>query len=861
MSDSFQVPKQMLTPKSLFIKERIDGYSNWLFASWRELFQNSVDAGAKNISINISFSNGKGVFNREENLEKVYRIVFNDDGKGMDIDTINNVFLKLGETSKKGTDSTGGFGTARNMLCFSNDRYSIRTKDIYVEGDGLEYNVYNIDELIANKEDLLIKAREDKNIKQIDLLSNSLIDLQSSKGFKKGCIFEIDINPADKVDYWNKISMDNLRESLYDYLSYSNLNCNVRINGEEYKSKHYKGSPKRILMFTDNNGNKSELGSIYVSSGNSSKHKGKVIVRVNGSAMFYEGTSAPQQVILEINKELSKAALNDTRDSLKGFVKQALNSFLEELVVNNESALKERDKTKHIEFKGGLGKKSNYTQQILEDLIQYDKDLDDGFVKLPNSTFSINSEFVQYGDQKISKDIFNTLVSKIINDEETILDQVSDKDELSKFKQMVKVDSNMDFLEQTSDTFKNDLVSLLVDRVKKNGFEDKGLILDTLKDFNDVHIFVDDLGKNDKVKSAVKRYQPDYWALKGDKNQGRGIEGHKLLTWFTTAVDQAVKILYERFPSHYSKKPLLYTTGFNFSDEKEVWNSLSGYHNKSNNALYIEKDGIHIFMINPITNDGNFAYDLKSEKTKGVNYKKYTLQDIEAFAIHEVSHAVSDRHDEEFANINTMIASKFDREKFLEEGLNRERVLDIAYGRSTSIIQELKVVANVIENSESKNIETEVKRRGRPPGSKNKKNSEALLELAVPSIYRIFEPENFEKDIVLENKLFDAISKSTENEIVTYSKGNDYLIINNINLHRLDDMSAITIVDDNNLLEKEEIIKENNKEITEKTIEENFDNIFEQFDLSTDIDKVVSFSIEENNNLDYDSLEKNGFSF
>jgi hypothetical protein len=40
--------------KSSFRSERDTFYSDWTMAFWREFFQNSVDAGAKNIAISIS---------------------------------------------------------------------------------------------------------------------------------------------------------------------------------------------------------------------------------------------------------------------------------------------------------------------------------------------------------------------------------------------------------------------------------------------------------------------------------------------------------------------------------------------------------------------------------------------------------------------------------------------------------------------------------------------------------------------------------------------------------------------------------------------------------------------------------------
>src|SRR3546814_18156617 len=53
-------PKQIVTPKSFYVAERDRFYSDWTMSFWRELFQNSVDAGAKAIRVSISNEDGKG---------------------------------------------------------------------------------------------------------------------------------------------------------------------------------------------------------------------------------------------------------------------------------------------------------------------------------------------------------------------------------------------------------------------------------------------------------------------------------------------------------------------------------------------------------------------------------------------------------------------------------------------------------------------------------------------------------------------------------------------------------------------------------------------------------------------------------
>src|SRR3546814_8035615 len=74
-------------------------------------------------------SAGKGSFGRDPSLENVVRIVFDDDGCGMDRDVLDDVYFAPGETTKKDGEFTGGYGRARLMTCFSQVRYGIRTHD------------------------------------------------------------------------------------------------------------------------------------------------------------------------------------------------------------------------------------------------------------------------------------------------------------------------------------------------------------------------------------------------------------------------------------------------------------------------------------------------------------------------------------------------------------------------------------------------------------------------------------------------------------------------------------------------------------------------------------------------------------
>jgi len=119
-------------------------YSEDLAAIWvRETVQNSVDAGAKNVTITYRearFTNGeKGNLDFEgiytgwsSSGPKLVSLVCDDDGCGMDEDVLLDDFLRLGGSFKPGNESVGGFGVAKAIvLC--GQRWNIHTNDLHLD--------------------------------------------------------------------------------------------------------------------------------------------------------------------------------------------------------------------------------------------------------------------------------------------------------------------------------------------------------------------------------------------------------------------------------------------------------------------------------------------------------------------------------------------------------------------------------------------------------------------------------------------------------------------------------------------------------------------------------------------------------
>jgi hypothetical protein len=278
----------VVTPKSFFVNERRH-YSNWRFAFWREFFQNSIDAGAGNIDISIK---------RDENNKII--VVFSDNGSGMTREILDSVYFRLGETTKKGDDSVGGFGRARILTCFSMDSYEIRTLNLLVKGSGGEYTIDEVDSILYGTRVTIVIDNE---------------------------------------------SMDSIQNALSEYLCMSQMACSVHVNGERWRDWSYRRVLCRNLAV-----NGEEFAGVYV---NKSASIHRIIVRVNGTAMYSRYISAHAQIIVEIFSSLSRKVLTANRDGMAEAYSLALDNFANEIASETLSALKPRFKKKSTSFKGG----------------------------------------------------------------------------------------------------------------------------------------------------------------------------------------------------------------------------------------------------------------------------------------------------------------------------------------------------------------------------------------------------------------------------------------------------------------------------------------------------------------------------
>ena len=309
-------PQVIVTPKEYYVTRRMDGHADWRLAFWRELFQNSTDAGANVFDIKVSEAPAIGAFGRETESRNIIRVMFKDNGTGMSLETLRDVFFSPGKSTKNTSDTVGGFGTARLMLCFSQARYAIDTNGLRAEGDGSEY-----------------------------IIGESFKDDPSR--IDKGCRFTIDIEL--KENYYSN-SSHKMIEKLHDYLDMSQISGNIYLNDELLKNKLYRGKTRRELILP----NGEVFGTVHLSSGEKAI-RNKVIVRQNGAMMFTRTGGGRSQIIVEIDPKHGRLALAENRDSLRQPYLDAFDDMIREVTIDENSALKDKSGKKLINISGPRG--------------------------------------------------------------------------------------------------------------------------------------------------------------------------------------------------------------------------------------------------------------------------------------------------------------------------------------------------------------------------------------------------------------------------------------------------------------------------------------------------------------------------
>ena len=282
-------------PETFFKKERDTVYSYWQRELFRELFQNSLDAGATEIHVSIDYT--------EEGSSQV---VFEDNGEGMTRDVLDNVYFKLGETTKNG-EETGGFGRARILTNFSMDSYYIYTLDNKVTGKGAHYEIETTSEIF------------------------------------QGCVQKL--VTADAKVY-------QLEQGLISFLDLCDLSVEVTLNGEKLNTKRLNIESNYLRDLTTSE--EEFLGRLHYLGNDVAPVRGIAVIRVKGSYMFTQYLGCEGLVILELDPASSRKILNASRNSFQGLYSDEISKMFQEFV-SNESTASKKNSLNELRVYRGFG--------------------------------------------------------------------------------------------------------------------------------------------------------------------------------------------------------------------------------------------------------------------------------------------------------------------------------------------------------------------------------------------------------------------------------------------------------------------------------------------------------------------------
>ena len=734
-------PQILTVPKDFFVEERNKFYDAWVEAFPREFFQNSVDAGARVIRIDIHEAPGKGSFGRAPRLPAVTRFVFEDDGHGMSHQVLEDVFFTLGASTKRDENSSvGGFGRARIMQAFSQERYSIRTRDRYVEGDGPErvnLTVPQARETLAAWSSKLEAASDGmdgqaaRSMREAAGLHAADASALVADSFP-GCRFEVDLDPSSG-SYRNRPTAERMRQSILDYMSKSDVDAEVYLNGERVNQPRRKlerrkdlyatfapddlpesvRSNRKVKILDRADGMKDvAFGTLFTVKPGEVREgeKGRLNVRVRGASMFTSySNSDDHALVLEILPSIAREALTSNRDALRTNYRDAVDAFSKQLATDARKALDGSDDDDLVSLQGSLGERTR-RRPVKMDLSS------DGGLRTD----------VEKGDRDKVRDLERKTrernfvrYSGYWNDfAKEGLAGVSAEDFLALFEQIQKSGIDSTFLVDYSDRTTVEVMAAALERQGANAaleaasgsllghiaanLQMKRAVLEAneaakyaakMEGLHDMTILRSDMSpqaehfegkereeRRRRLARASRRYDPRNW----DMDSGKGTAPRKLLAAWDVAVDHSVDALLAAFPH---LDPFPYATGWTFSHKKWEYDPVAGssqWQNARAKFLRIPGQDTRHYLLNPLDDEtfkATFNPKDPSDRAR-----------IIALAAHEVAHTVAEKgHNEAFATAYTRIMERV-LPATVQKAINREMneriaLVDAIYGRGRTTVQ------------------------------------------------------------------------------------------------------------------------------------------------------------------------------
>jgi hypothetical protein len=267
-------------PNKYFKTMAVQDYANWRQALAREFLQNSSDASSTSVKFDFDM--------------EARTLTVTDDGCGMDKDVVLTKLLVLGG-SQKPEGSVGGFGKAKELLFFSWEKYEIRTQNILVKGQGAFFSIEEV------------------------------------PSTWRGTQCKVWFDGSEDLNW--------LRYETESQLKSNQTKCEVFLDGEPV-SPLRRGRLVRELDYNKTQDSSVPFAKIHL---NKSEEDSQVYIRLRGITMFRKHLWEKKngRIIIELQGE-SVDLLTSNRDSLKYDAQRELDKIINELVMNCNTALKEK---------------------------------------------------------------------------------------------------------------------------------------------------------------------------------------------------------------------------------------------------------------------------------------------------------------------------------------------------------------------------------------------------------------------------------------------------------------------------------------------------------------------------------------
>lgn len=248
--------------------------------------------------------------------DKILLIDMVDNGSGMSRDVMQNVYMKLGASTKGQGDDIGGFGRARILTCFSQDSYSIRSGDYQVKGQGATYDLMDAPPIKGCAVSIGMPENE------VSGIYRGLARVLRQSSLRAAIEIKLDPSPPDYL-YVPDILEHGFGEM--DEKGWS------RFRGWSRLGRH-------LQTLEDEKGPWADL---YVNEGQAAQ-KHASIIRVNGMSMYDDHISIPSQVVVALVPGRAREILTASRDAIRGPFRVELQDLYQRLSSERLSGLRKK---------------------------------------------------------------------------------------------------------------------------------------------------------------------------------------------------------------------------------------------------------------------------------------------------------------------------------------------------------------------------------------------------------------------------------------------------------------------------------------------------------------------------------------